>query len=319
MDEQIANTKHRRKPFLAAFLSFLAFGLGHIYCGRIVRGFVAGFIGAILIPVLSYGILAGFSHVNMAALLILSLISLLFWVAVIIDSYLIARKIRPDYELKEYNRWYVYLIFYYLVISCASNITSDAKSNLIEAFRTPTLSMFPTFEYHDRFVANKKAYKNDDPKRGDIIVFISPENRQEVYVKRVVAIAGDTVEMKDNQLFINGEKLERESQGRATYIGKDSKKEDVKVEGELFIEKNDQAKYTIFLGDTYNSKVFPVDRRADFPEKKIPKNYCFVLGDSRNLSEDSRHFGSIPMATVKGRAEYLYWPAGDWSRFGPIK
>lgn len=52
--------------------------------------------------------------------------------------------------------------------------------------------------------------------------------------------------------------------------------------------------------------------------RNIPENHCFVLGDNRINSYDSRHFGPIPLATVKGRADYLYWPAKDWSRFGRI-
>jgi signal peptidase I len=207
MDELTIDTKHRRKPLVAAFLSFIAFGLGYVYCGKIVKGFVIAFIGAIILPVISYGIVAGFSQVNIEmlnAILVLSLISLLIWIAVIIDSFFIARKSKPDYELKEYNRWYVYVIFYFLIIRCASNIALDMKSNLIEAFRVPTLSMYPAIEYQDRFLASKKAYKKEDPKRGDIIVFASPESRNEVWCKRVVAVAGDTFEMKDNQLIING-------------------------------------------------------------------------------------------------------------------
>jgi len=181
--------------------------------------------------------------------------------------------------------------------------------------------MFPAIENHDRILARKNAYKNDDPKRGDIIVFISSEDKQ-CYARRVVALAGDLVEMKDNQLFINGKKLERKSQGRAIYIDKDPNKKDMKVEGELFIEKNDRSEYKIFLLDTYGPRKLPdkwEDLKYDFPETKIPKNHCFVLGDNRNISGDSRHFGPVPLATVKGRVEYLYWPAGEWSRFGSIK
>ncbi len=94
------------------------------------------------------------------------------------------------------------------------------------------------------------------------------------------------------------------------------------MEGTLFVEENGEVKYEIFLFDTYDSKKLPdkwPDLKSDFPETKIPKNHCFVLGDNRNLSEDSRQFGPIPLATVKGRADYLYWPAKDWSRFGPVK
>jgi signal peptidase I len=321
MDEQALNFKHRRKPLLAAFLSFISIGLGYVYCGRIVRGLVTAFICAIFLPHIYYGIIAGFSQVNLGmikAILVLSLISIIIWIAVIIDSFLIAKKSNPVYELKEYNRWYVYLIFYFLIISSARNLTSDMKANLIEAFRESTFSMYPAIEHHDCFLVNKKAYKKIDPQRGDIIVFVYPEDRHVDYVKRVVAVAGDTVEMKNNQLIVNGEQLEKVQLYTATYADKDANNNDVNVDGTIFVEKNHEAKYEIFLMDTYGS-VKSKKWRPDFPETKIPKNHCFVLGDNRNLSRDSRDYGSIPLSTVKGRAEYLYWPSKDWSRFGPLK
>jgi signal peptidase I len=248
------------------------------------------------------------------------LISLLIWIAAIIDSYRIAKRTKPDYELKDYNRWYVYLFFYLLITTYTNQFALGIKSNLMEAFRTSSSSMYPTLENHDCFLANKKVYKNDDPNRGDVIVFIQPEDRKVYYVQRVVAIVGDTVEMKNNQLFINGNTLERIDLGRTDYIRrvKDANNKEIKVEGKLFIERNGQAEYPIFLEDIHNSNMF-LNRLADFPKKKIPNNFCFVLGDNRNLSRDSRDFGPIPLSTVKGRAEYLYWPAKDWSRFGPLK
>jgi signal peptidase I len=318
MDEQIADTKHRRKPLVAAFLSFIAFSLGYVYCGRIARGFVFVFFGLIFVPIISFAVLAELSRINMVIIVVSTLISLLIGLAAIIDSYCIAKHTKPDYELKEYNRWYVYAIFYCLITIYAKQITLDIKSNLMEAFRVPTLSMYPNIEYHDRFLANKKAYKKDDPKRGDIIVFMSPENRNEVWCKRVVAVAGDTIEMKNNQLIINGEELKRVELYPITYVDKDSNNRDVNVEGELFVEKNGEVRYEIFLTDKYDSKRFPRNL-GDFPKTTVPKNYCFVLGDNRSLSMDSRHFGPIPLSTVKGRAEYLYWPAKGWSRIGEMK
>jgi len=127
MDEQTANTKHRRKPIVAAILSLLGPGLGQIYCGRIVRGLVLAFLGPIFVPIVTYAILAELSRINIVVIGVSTLISLLIWLAAIIDSYCIARNTRRDYELKEYNRWYVYVIFYFLIIICANKITIDAK------------------------------------------------------------------------------------------------------------------------------------------------------------------------------------------------
>jgi signal peptidase I len=133
-----------------------------------------------------------------------------------------------------------------------------------------------------------------------------------------VAVAGDTVEMENTQLVINGEVLKTEELYPVTYVDKDSNNKDINIEGKLFVEKNGEVKYEIFLSGRYSSKPFPRNW-AGFSKMIVPKNHCFVLGDNRNLSGDSRHFGPVPLATVKGRAEYLYWPAKGWSRIGEMK
>ncbi len=319
MDELTTDTRHKRKPIVAALLSIYMPGLGHIYCGRMVKGIVILFLNYVLIPIITLELLVDSSHIRITVFIVSICSALTIWLTAIIHSFYVARHTRPDYKLKEYNRWYVYVLFVFIIGMCSSQTAENFRFALGEPFRTSSSSMYPTIEYHDRILANKISYKNNDPKRGDVVVFISPEDRHVINSKRVIAIAGDTLEMKGNQLFINGVKLERDSRGRASYIGKDPNKKDVKVEGELFIEKNGQLEYMIFLEDIYDSKSFPPPRWADFPETKVPKNNCFLLGDNRNLSEDSRHFGSVPLAMVKGRAEYLYWPANDWSNFGKIK
>lgn len=303
---------------MAVVLSLLEPGLGHIYCGRIAKGFVIACVFSVFLPFIYINLVVCESRIRIEVLA-LYILNLLLLTTAAIDSYRIARKTRPDYELKDYNRWYIYLVFLLLAKVGLEQVTENFRSNYIEAFREHNITMFPTVSSGDLLLANKTAYKTEDPKRGDLIVFISPENRREIYFKRVTAVAGDIIEMKDNQLLINGEKLERKSRGRTTYIDKDSNKKEIKVEGELLIEKNGQVEYMIFLGDIYNSKSFPDDHRAYFPETMVPKNHCFVLGDNRNLSEDSRQYGSVPLATIKGRVEYLYWPAKSWSRFGKIK
>jgi len=323
MDEQTAITRCRRKPFLAAFLSFISIGLGYVYCGRIVRGLVVAFIITFLLPFISSVLSFGFPLINMKVIVVLVFISSFIWLASIIDTFFIARKRRRDYELKEYNRWYVYFIFYIFVTISTRHVALNEKIYSIDRYEVSSTSMFPTKQYHDRFFVNINAYKKESPKRGDIIIFDSPKNREDILSKRVMAVAGDTVEMKDNQLFINGEKLIRKSMGKVIYPDfiKDSNEKD-KAEGEIFIEKNGKAEYEIFMANIYGSHAFPdqgYKEMYDFPEIKVPEKYCFVMGDNRNLSKDSRIFGPIPLTSVTGRIEYLYWPAKNWSRFGQVK
>lgn len=165
----------------------------------------------------------------------------------------------------------------------------------------------------DRFLANKLAYKNSDPKRGDLVVFINPENRRQNYIKRIVAAAGDTVEIKDNELYVNNQQLKRQKLPQSVLDNIRIKVNGESLEGDVFYEINGDAKYKIFLAKPPHNQA-----PHDFAKITVLKYHCFVLGDNRNLSRDSRHVGPIPLATIKGRADYLYSPAKDWSRFGKI-
>jgi signal peptidase I len=310
MNDATSGKTNTRKPLIALVLSLIQPGLGHIYCGRIVKGLILAFITSIFIPVIFVALMSQ-SPVRTIVIGASLCVFLVIYLIAIIDSWYVAMHTRPDYELKEYNRWYVYVIFVLMSTTGSTQIAMNVRSNLLEAFRVPATSMFPTIEFNDRFLTNKITYKNADPQRGDVIVFISPENRRQNLVKRVVAVAGDTVEIKDNQLYVNGEKLERKSVGRTSYCDSNGK-----AEGELFTEKNGQTEYKIFIADINSNEP---RQSADFTETIVPKNHCFVLGDNRNYSHDSRHYGLVPLATIKGKAEYLYCPARDWSRFGSIK
>jgi len=196
----------------------------------------------------------------------------------------------------------------------STQIAFNVRTNYMEAFRVPVASNYPTIVPNDRFLANKRAYKTSDPKKGDLIVFLNPENRRVNYIKRVVAIVGDTVEIKDGQLYVNDEKLERQMlpQSALDNIRITIKRDKIEpLEGDVYEETNGSAKYKIFLADHKPP--------ADFAKITVPEHHCFVLGDNRNLSRDSRQFGPVLLATIKGRADYLYFPAKDWSRFGKIQ
>ncbi len=238
---------------------------------------------------------------------------MVIWLFAIIDSWHIAKHTADSYTPKDYNRWYVYIILILMGTGGSSQIAFNVRKTLLEAFRVPTASNYPTIVPNDRFLANKIAYKSSDPKRGDLIVFLNPENRRINHIKRVVAVAGDTVEIKEGQLYINDEKLQRQKLAHSTLDNIRVKVKGEPLEGDIFEETNGNAKYKIFLAgpsDDYTS--------FDFAKITVPEHHCFVLGDNRMNSYDSRHFGPVPLATVKGRADYLYWPAKDWARFGRI-
>ena len=315
MAEAIVQTKNRRWPWLAVTLSVIMTGLGHIYCGKFAKGLVLTLLSCILIPVISGALSVSHSTIRIVVIITSLFISLVVWLFAIIDSWYTARHTTDSYTLKDYNRWYVYIILILMGTGGSTQIAFNVRANLVEAFRVPASSNYPTIVPNDRILANKLAYKTADPERGDLIVFLNPENRRINYIKRVVAVAGDTVEIKGGQLYVNDQKLQRKILPQSTldniriknFMGEP-------LEGDVFEEINGGAKYKIFLSGSPHDET-----SSDFAKITIPKHHCFVLGDNRNNSLDSRHFGPVPLATIKGRADYLYWPAKDWSRFGRIK
>ena len=308
------NKTKKRKPLNAIVLSLIMPGLGHVYCGRIVKGLLLAFLSGIFVPIILITLMLNYSPIKITIIGMSIFGSLVVELIAIIDSYYVARHTKLDYELKEYNRWYVYLLLILISMGGSTEVASNVRSNYFEAFRVPVASNYPTIVPGDRFLANKVAYKKTDPKRADLIVFLNPENRRINYIKRVVAVAGDTVEIKDGRLYVNDQKLPRRQLPQSTLDKIRIKVKAEPLQGDVFEEINGDAKYKIFLAKPPHDKASP-----DFAKITVPEHHCFVLGDNRNLTRDSRHFGPVPLTTIKGRADYLYCPAKDWSRFGRIK
>ncbi len=301
MNEMTVTDNDKRSPWLAALLSFIVVGLGQVYAGRLVRGLVYCLVFSLAIPV-TILLLAYRGPVPTVPFGLLGAIVLLgLTIAAAIDAYLVAARAEPDYEPKAYNHPVVYVLFGLLTLGSTIGYSLHIRSSLFEAFRVPAASMYPTIGFNDRILVDKTAYRKAAPQRGDIVVFHPPTcNWRSHYIKRVVALGGDTVSMRNDDLYVNGNRLSRER------ISAEA------PQGEIFRESNEGMTYRIFLQTDG-----PQDR-ADFEDITIPEHHCFVLGDNRHESLDSRQFGPIPYAVIVGRADYVYCPARDWSRFGRL-
>lgn len=311
MIEATASIRNKRRIWVAIIFSLIMPGLGQVYCGKLARGLILNFLNILPLPI-TIGL---FSVSNSPALMQIT-IALIFaggivQLVAIIDSAYLAKHTKADYELKDYNRWYVYALFVLIVTGGSMGSGLYLRDQALEAFRVPAASNYPTIVPNDRLLANKLAYKNNDPKRGELIIFLNPENRRINFIKRVVAIAGDTVEIKDGQVYVNDEKLQRHKLDQSTLDNIRIEVMGIPLEGDVFEETNGDAKYKILLAKHPHNQT-----SDDFAKITVPKYHCFVLGDNRNISWDSRHFGPVPLGTIKGRADYLYCPAKDWSRFG---
>lgn len=145
------------------------------------------------------------------------------------------------------------------------------RTFLVEPYMVEGSSMYPTLKHHERLIVDKLSYFLTDPKKGEIVVFRYPKDESRDFIKRVIAVGGDTIEMRDGTVIVNGAEIE-----------------------EGYIYKNDPKGPNM----------------SNYRKSVVPEGHIFVLGDNRNNSEDSRYRGVdfVPHRLVKGRAIIAFWP-----------
>jgi signal peptidase I len=295
---------HRRKPSAALLFSLLSGGLGHIYCGQLGKGVALLLITAALIPVIVAALFLGHAAWTYPLLVGSFVLANIVWFYAISDSFKIARRMPRDYRLKDYNRWYVYLLLIIMAFPTATSTALLLREGVCEAFVIPADSMLPTIRNGDQLLVDKRVYRREPVLRGDVVVFLSPDERRQCRIKRVVGLPGDVVEIKDGRLLVNGEKLPRVKVDNPGQGG-----DGEQPGGQMFQEEHGTATYRIRLAAEDDQ-----DNRdsEDFAEMTVPPGHCFVLGDNRRQSKDSRDVGPIPLGDIVGRAVCIYWPRWEW-------
>lgn len=188
------------------------------------------------------------------------------------------------------------------------------RTFLIEAYRIPSGSMIPTLLVGDWLFVNKLAYGPhvpftavnlpgyDEPARGDVIVFVSPtqvdqpEDPNPTLVKRLVAVAGDTIWMRGGLLYVNGKP---QPQG---YAASQNPKQDGGFSHPLFTWQHQFE----LKGSSYGEP--PVQPTLDdWGPLVVPDKHLFMLGDNRYDSKDGRYWGMVPRENVRGRPVFVYY------------
>ncbi len=295
-----------RMPWAAIMLSLLATGLGQIYCGHIVKGLFLFLASALFAPFAVWAALQEPVTSVLVQLLVMLLAVVAFYVFAVVDAFYLARRYRDSYALRDYNRGLVYALFILVGMTYPPVIVHYLRSSVFEGFRVPTASEAPNILPGDRVLVNKLVLQRRPVRRGDVIVFRAPQNRRQNWIKRVIALPGDTVAVRDQEVFINGKKLERERLPRLDLPALPDR-----IEGDTFVEVNHGSRYSILLGQAKEAV-------PDFAEKKVPEGACFVLGDNRANSTDSRQLSFIALGEIIGVFQYIYLPAESWERFGVV-
>jgi signal peptidase I len=197
----------------------------------------------------------------------------------------------------------------------------------VEAFKIPSGSMIPTLDIGDHLLVNKFIYGPripftdtriftwKEPKRGDVIVFKYPENEDKNFIKRVVGLPGDKIEIKNGRLFINDEPVSIAPVGTS----------DGKQEGSGYPYYEKPKLYIEQLGTVKHEIQYLRDQAGyNFGPKIVPADSVFVMGDNRDNSQDSRVWGFVRRNKILGRALIIYWSwDGDdrwvrWERIGSL-
>lgn len=164
------------------------------------------------------------------------------------------------------------VIEFIVIVIAALAIAWALTTFVVKPYRIPSGSMLETIQLEDRVLSEKVSYYFGEPQRGDIVTFVDPEDSSRVLIKRVIATGGQTVELKDGIVYVDGSPLDESSYT----LGKPS--------------------YEL---DSIANVTYPYT---------VPDGYIWVMGDNRTDSADSRYFGAVPIENVTGHAFCKYWP-----------
>jgi len=303
-----------RRWWIAVPLNFFGYFLvGYLYVGRPWRGLGAAATFVLVVAVLLHG-LNGWLAEPWIAFAVGGL-SLLQILAFLVDTILIARR-SGDFALRWYNRWWVYAAIVLAgqtgVILVDPQFAERPLTRMaVRPFTMPAASMEPTLRVGDRFIVNMRAFDNRLPERGDLAVFRLPRSPETIYVKRVIGLPGDEIQLKGGALYINGEAVPTSDAGNYTYpsVTPGKPAETARMKQEVLANGR-----KILVLDSTSNGYF--DNTAVF---KVPPDQYFVLGDNRDNSLDSRdqspRHGYVPRANMLGVVSWIYW-SPDRARIG---
>lgn len=291
-----------RRRWWLALLLLLASGTGYLYVGRPER-----FIGYLVLTIATWLIvLMGPSNWLSDPMIFLGFVGATLAILFVMAFDVVRLAVRqPQIRANWYNRWWIYLGIILLAfgITGAVEFTGGNSILAVRTFSLPSGSNAPTLQVGDYIVADNNAYKSKAPARGEMVVFRLPRDESIDYVKRVMGLPGDKIQVIDGIVTINGVAVTRKRM-------------------EDFVQADGQA-VPQYLETLPNGRSFltldivaasPADNTAEIT---VPPDHYFVLGDNRDNSSDSRfpNVGAVPRGNIFARVGGVYY-SSNFKRIG---
>lgn len=288
--------------WLAAFLSFLLPGLGQLYAGRWQRALAFVIVIALFKFPISFGLWSFADLLQqpggfwLAASIEFGIV--LFRLVAIVDAALVARRASRG-PLAAYQRWYVYVAMLF-AWNAADTVGMYYPAFGTENYSIPSGSMLPTLQIGDHVIGVVPSELNGKLTRGSVVTRVDAATG-ETYVRRLIGLPGDTIEMREGRLILNGTPVPTEPAG----TWRDASGNDY-----------DSWRETLPDGMSYlvieKTNIGPLDTMEPIT---VPPGHVFLLGDNRDNSRDDRVGGPSPIDALEAEILYVYW-ARDLARIG---
>jgi signal peptidase I len=298
----------RRRLWVVIVLFIINSGLPFVYCGNLILGIKVAIFALIVFTVLPViAILIPTTACLVSLAITIALIDLIIFIFAM--RYAINKNKVNNHG--HFNPWPQIVVFVIVVLVADFIISGAIKISVMQAYKIPAGSMEKSLLVGDYFLADKFSYgarlpipftdirlpASQEPKVNDIVIFKYPLNPDIDYIKRCVAVEGQSVEIIDKQLFVD----------------------DSMIPLPVYASHSDINLYPHSEAVTYQQSAYgrykvSVGNRDNMPRIVIPKGKLFVMGDNRDNSYDSRFWGCLDRKAVLGKAVMIHW---SWTPFDP--